>query len=296
MGYGLPPWGFEGRAIYQLQLVKSKEARKYIPDDLKLVEMFGYTLGGFYLARYTNSPVGVFDELVVLGGLVWNPPTSCAWAARVYVSNKEARNHGLKHVGLPSRFAKFHLLDDSEEETNNASTQKNNRGTWWSRDQSASSSMDSVTVTNLERRRIFGKQRGLKPPVCTFVMKEEKGGWKGPRIKMFLPSFSGCTPECPKMVKYSLELNTNVRPISSVHLELHDDEDDDVNGSNEFMTKVLSGKPVLSLSFENMQMLVDPPEEMEKSVETVTSRAVQPAVKETPASFSLFGFLRRRSA
>ena len=27
-------------------------------------------------------------QLVVLAGIVWNPPTSCAWAARVYVNNK----------------------------------------------------------------------------------------------------------------------------------------------------------------------------------------------------------------
>lgn len=75
-----------------------------------------YTLGGFYLARYDDSPVGQFDEvraaagaawlatnplpgcpdalpcappqLVALAGLVWNAPTSCAWAARVYVDNK----------------------------------------------------------------------------------------------------------------------------------------------------------------------------------------------------------------
>jgi membrane protein insertase Oxa1/YidC/SpoIIIJ len=29
----------------------------------------------------------VMLQLVALAGLVWNPPTSCAWAARVYVSN-----------------------------------------------------------------------------------------------------------------------------------------------------------------------------------------------------------------
>jgi hypothetical protein len=76
-----------------------------------------YTLGGVYLARYDASPAGAFDEvgsrcsrcgrarltrvfrqtqLVVLAGLVWNPPGSCAWAARVYVSNADAQRHGVK--------------------------------------------------------------------------------------------------------------------------------------------------------------------------------------------------------
>jgi hypothetical protein len=53
--------------------------RKHVPADLKLVELFGYTLGGIYLARYEDSPAGTFDEMVALGGLVWNAPTSCAW-------------------------------------------------------------------------------------------------------------------------------------------------------------------------------------------------------------------------
>jgi hypothetical protein len=35
-------------------------------------------------------------QLVVLAGLVWNPPGSCAWAARVYVSNADAQRHGVK--------------------------------------------------------------------------------------------------------------------------------------------------------------------------------------------------------
>lgn len=52
-------------------------------------------------------PVPPSRQLVVMAGLAWNPPTSCAWAARVYVNNKEARNHGLAHVGLPSRLADF---------------------------------------------------------------------------------------------------------------------------------------------------------------------------------------------
>ncbi|GFQ08412.1 hypothetical protein PHJA_002985200, partial [Phtheirospermum japonicum] len=82
-------------------------ARAFIPKDFKLVEAFGYTLGGFFLANYEDSPVGKFDELVVIAGIVWNPPTSCAWAARVLVNSDKARAHGLKDVGLPSQVATF---------------------------------------------------------------------------------------------------------------------------------------------------------------------------------------------
>ena len=78
----------------QLNLVRTEDARARAPKDLRLVECFGYTLGGLYVARYDESPCGKLDEVVVLGGLVWNPPTSCAWASRVYVdSARSERRH-----------------------------------------------------------------------------------------------------------------------------------------------------------------------------------------------------------
>ncbi|KAG5521742.1 hypothetical protein RHGRI_034085 [Rhododendron griersonianum] len=95
-GYGKPPWEFKGSALYQLHLVKSETARAFIPKEFKLVEAFGYTLGGFFLASYDDSPAGIFDGLVVIAGIVWNPPTSCAWAARVLVNSDEACVHGRK--------------------------------------------------------------------------------------------------------------------------------------------------------------------------------------------------------
>ncbi|KAG5526803.1 hypothetical protein RHGRI_032915 [Rhododendron griersonianum] len=85
-------------ALYQLHLVKSETVRAFIPKEFKLVEAFGYD----------DSPAGIFDELVVIAGIVWNPPTSCAWAARVLVNSDEACVHGrkgwLKNPVILSRF------------------------------------------------------------------------------------------------------------------------------------------------------------------------------------------------
>ncbi|KAF3430918.1 hypothetical protein FNV43_RR25648 [Rhamnella rubrinervis] len=94
-------------ALYQLHLVKAETARACIPKEFRLVEAFGYTLGGFFLASYDESPAGVFDELVVLAGLVWSPPASCAWATKVLVNSDEACAHGRKEIGLPSQVARF---------------------------------------------------------------------------------------------------------------------------------------------------------------------------------------------
>jgi hypothetical protein len=62
-GYAKPPWIFKGSALYQIHLVKAATARAFIPKEFRLVEAFGYTLGGFFLASYDDSPAGVFDEV-----------------------------------------------------------------------------------------------------------------------------------------------------------------------------------------------------------------------------------------
>jgi hypothetical protein len=60
---------YKNSALYQLHLVKAATARAFVPKDLRLVEAFGYTLGGMFLARYHDSPAGQFDEVVP------SPPT-----------------------------------------------------------------------------------------------------------------------------------------------------------------------------------------------------------------------------
>lgn len=101
MGYDdPPPWVFRGKALYQLALVRVDDAKAHVPNDLPLVNFFGWTLGGLYAARYDESPCGKLDEIVVLGGLCWNPPTSCAWATRVYVDSKDAARARDTHVRL----------------------------------------------------------------------------------------------------------------------------------------------------------------------------------------------------
>eukprot|EP00894_Picocystis_sp_ML_P000204 jgi/Pico_ML_1/50721/g1880.t1 len=106
-GYRKPPWKFTGRALYQLNLVKVEDAYQFVPKDLPIVNFFGYTVGGLYLARYDHSPAGNMDEMVVLAGLVWDPPVSCAWASHVFV-NKRPR--GTKKVATPPTTSSEEIL------------------------------------------------------------------------------------------------------------------------------------------------------------------------------------------
>lgn len=239
MGYeDDPPWRFRGKALYQLSLIRASDARAHVPTDLPLVDFFGYTLGGLYTARYDDSPCGKLDEVVVLGGLVWNAPTSCAWATRVYVDSKAAREHGIRTCGLPSRAVEFRATGEGK---------RSKRG-WW-RVNSSDESANVVSVIE-DKKKVCDLRFPSEPKLC------------GPRISMFLPSFSGKTKLIPDLLKYSLHMRANVRLSSPIKVEIpHESAHDTAPGS---LASVLKAKPLLCIAFDNMQMDVDAPHKVVK--------------------------------
>ncbi|XP_024395211.1 protein NEOXANTHIN-DEFICIENT 1 isoform X2 [Physcomitrium patens] len=283
-----PPWIFTGRALYQLHLVKAEVARRIIPSELKVVQAFGYTLGGFYLAKYDTSPAGVFDELVVLAGIVWNPPTSCAWAARVIVNSKEACDHGIEEVGLPSRTALFNSSRVSNEK-------RESQRLWWNilpkiggRNKGEERSSDCYHAVD-----IVETDGSFRRPLCNIellnnsVLGIQDKGWVGPLMKMSLPSFSGKTKKQPDLLKYSCRLNCRIRPVSPARispLQLTAEEEPRSTETQDLGTdvmSVLSGKPIVALAFENMAMYVDAPT-------VVLARQEHAKIKEAHGLFSWF--------
>lgn len=214
--YGASPWRFTGRAHYQLHLVESSVARQFVPPDMPLVEAFGHTLGGFYLAQYDESPAGAFDELVVLGGLVWNAPTSCAWASHVYVNSRAARDHGKGTFGLPSRCVRF------------------------SRDTTG----DAQETIALED----GVRKG-RTPLLRLHKEATRVGAPGPRISLQLPSFSGRTRHNPALLRYALDLSTNIRPTKPFKVSANAPE----------LASILGGRALCAFTFSHMAMLVRAP-------------------------------------
>ena len=212
-----------------------------------------YTLGGVFLARYSDSPVGAFDEvrawpalassrqalqrltracrtqLVALAGLVWQFPTSCAWAARVYVSSADARSHGRKVCGLPSSHARFQAQGLAAGE----------KGSWWQAggaggvhpgtpeqqrlaaapggsELDGAPALGSVAVTALARRggwRRAWREGEAGARVCSLALPPARqgGGGRGPRLRLSLPSLSGATPEHPGLLRYACQLAARVR-------------------------------------------------------------------------------------
>lgn len=135
-----------------------------------------------------------------MAGLVWNAPLSCAWAGRVYVNNHEARDHGLSHVGLPSRLAAFDAAAAPPPSNAKAASRS-----WWRKGRPAAAAAgaaaqqglaglgaalgggweDAVALRNVERGR-----RGLAALVATFKLAPMRvEGFLGPRMRLSLPSF-----------------------------------------------------------------------------------------------------------
>ncbi|XP_056842496.1 protein NEOXANTHIN-DEFICIENT 1 isoform X3 [Raphanus sativus] len=257
-GYAKPPWIFKGSALYQIHLVKASTARAFIPKELRLVEAFGYTLGGFFLASYDDSPAGVFDELVMIAGIVWNPPTSCAWAARVLVNSNEACHHGRKKItAVPKRKREraFGFLDTF------------GLGSTLSHPQDLMevkvSEVDSAASANICNIQIRSDESETK-----------LGKWMGPAIKMSLPSFSGNTKYNPNLLKYSCHIHCRVRPVSpavvSNPLEDEADWNHTSQESHESETRlsvaVMLSKPIIALQFKDLTMQVEAPVVVHPSV------------------------------
>ncbi|KAM3402505.1 hypothetical protein ACQJBY_006403 [Aegilops geniculata] len=288
-----PPWVFKGSALYQLQLVKAATARAFVPKDLRLVEAFGYTLGGMFLARYHDSPAGQFDEvivvifipsllprfpvrfltsfasqLVVIAGIVWNPPTSCAWAARVLVNSAEACRHGRKEVGLPSHVAAF-----SETEACALRNKPNNflnilgMGSGFSKQENYRG-IEISEASGSSSRHLCN----ISLPLNASRGSHKRNRWMGPAIKMSLPSFSGQTEDHPELLKYSCKVECRVRPVSPAKIwspktaepeECSDSMNSSTGSSNSDAQKqsllVLLSRPILALEFSSLRMHVDAP-------------------------------------
>ncbi|XP_022145818.1 protein NEOXANTHIN-DEFICIENT 1 [Momordica charantia] len=261
-GYGRPPWTFRGRALYQLHLVKGKIARACIPKELRLVEAFGYTLGGFFLASYDDSPAGTFDELVVIAGIVWNRPTSCAWAAKVLVNSVQACDHGRKEIGLPSQVARFTKRIEAVPKHRSESGLLNSLG----------GKINVYNQKNQEHVQVTEVKGPTSTSICNINLSTSVplNKWMGPAIKMSLPSYSGHTEYTPELFKYSCQIRCRVRAVKPMKVsvefpaqnEHHSCTRRGGEGAEEeqsLSTSVLLSKPILALEFSCMEMKVEAP-------------------------------------
>lgn len=237
------------RALYQLNLVRVEDAHHFVPKDLPMVKLFGYTIGGFYLARYDDSPAGKMNEMVALAGLVWDPPVSCAWASHVYVDKASARDHGLSCCGLPSKLATFRERHEVGRRV------KKKEVPWWIHGNGLDSNSRSLDV-GVDVHTMDG-ERGH---VCSITLPSVPV-MKTPAVplQMALPSFSGRTLHMPQLLKYALELKAKVRFVKPARIVPGAMQETEPSQRALALHGILSGRPLLAMSFEGMEMEVGEP-------------------------------------
>ncbi|KAG2442341.1 hypothetical protein HXX76_002427 [Chlamydomonas incerta] len=192
-----------------------------------------------------------------MAGLVWNPPTSCAWAARVFVNNREARDHGVRHVGLPSRLGAFSLVPAAA--AGAAAPEQRSGGNWWLPGAPGGKQSAAAPAGVLELRNTdTGRGRGLSTPVCLVELPAAQRAL-GPRITLSLPSFSGGTPEVPGLLRYACDLTTHVGLVAPLRVTVPPAARGEEE-SPEQLGAVLGGRPLLCIEFAQMEMRVEEPE------------------------------------
>ncbi|KAF0930990.1 hypothetical protein E2562_038555 [Oryza meyeriana var. granulata] len=224
-----------------------------------------------FLARYDDSPAGKFDELVVIAGIMWNPPTSCAWAARVLVNSAEACRHGRKEVGLPSHVATFSQTE--------AAALRNKPLGKSSGFLSLLGMRSTVSKQGNDREIEISETKGSSTRhLCNISVPlngSHKHKWMGPAIRMSLPSFSGQIEDHPDLLKYSCQVECRVRPVRPAKIwrprtpEPQECPDGKISSKDSGLLAeldaqkqtvlVLLSKPILALEFNSLQMNVDAP-------------------------------------
>ena len=125
-----PPWSFQASHIYyQFRWMKTEHVQKHtnLPtkDNLFLISFGKYTLGGIFCISYDESPIGPYNEIAILSGLVCSakfPSVNSigAWASHILVDSEQAVKYGKQFWGLPAYYTStISGMDDNKNKNNN---------------------------------------------------------------------------------------------------------------------------------------------------------------------------------
>ena len=222
--YPPAPWSFSNaRVMYQPTLVRTSAARAVTPrDGLRLLSLFGWTLGGVFVVDWTESPVGPYREVAVLSGLVARGLSIGAWASHIVVTTPASVGGGRAVFGLPTVLGSVDFKA-GEESDGDAWRREAGDALAWVREL-----LEDIAVAfkvgigaaqpgiaepaERLRRRVerVPTKRGFDFASDTDVAITGWDGWSdgalddGPSLS--LPSFSGRLAEFPELLRYPLKL------------------------------------------------------------------------------------------
>jgi hypothetical protein len=106
------PWTLTGQVAY-LFLHGSRSAQESFnenPDPVR--SPFRGGLGGMILIRYSDSPVGAYDELLFVPGSYQFGDTTYYRISQIYVSSLDSVINGRRNWGVPKKLAIFRWSDN----------------------------------------------------------------------------------------------------------------------------------------------------------------------------------------
>jgi acetoacetate decarboxylase len=108
VAYPPPPWRLNATTMIALSLIDVEEARRYIPNDLDIVEFVrGRTIGGLGIVDYGLGSIFPYNELVVICGMARAGARSGAWISHIWVDSTRSQAGGIELFGLAKQLASF---------------------------------------------------------------------------------------------------------------------------------------------------------------------------------------------
>jgi hypothetical protein len=100
------PWQLCGDAILAFKPVRTELARPLVPTDARIVSVWpGRTIAMLYLARYRQSPVGEYGEVIVAPAIVRLQGRIGAWISHILVDSEASMIAGRTIWALPKQLA-----------------------------------------------------------------------------------------------------------------------------------------------------------------------------------------------
>ncbi|GER35528.1 pentatricopeptide repeat-containing protein [Striga asiatica] len=280
-------------ALYQLHLVKAETARALIPKEFKLVEAFGYTLGGFFLANYADSPAGNFDEYSILGRnkyyfvLTCGPSRNCLESSYILcvscsanlfrlmtldflVKSPLSQRWVFKLLRVPLVFLEDdNVMCQTQKVTALPVTRKGPFRSLLSKIGMDDSRKNVKTCMDIHVEEMINNHKAMS--LCSINLnanalvapQKDTKRWMGPAVKLSLPSFSGRTEFFPDLLKYSCQIECRLRAVQPAQvvgpLHVDDESTSETDIKRNHAISVMLSKPILALEFDCLNMKVDAP-------------------------------------
>ncbi|CAF0864198.1 unnamed protein product [Adineta steineri] len=107
------PWTLKGEVAYGF-MHGSRPAQELFNENPNPIQSpFRGGMGGLLLIRYTDSPVGPYDELILMPGSYQFHDTTYYRISQIYVSSLDSVINGRRNWGIPKKLARFSWKDNN---------------------------------------------------------------------------------------------------------------------------------------------------------------------------------------